>query len=94
MLHPQRIILKMGTDTNLTLTTAETITKQNEKSGERAQKQDDQESKPVLFKHPGEFTQKAVSLVFIDMIQAPSATVVGLHLHLKTLAQKARTAQV
>lgn len=39
MLHPQRIILKMGTDTNLTLTTAETITKQNDKSGQGEQKQ-------------------------------------------------------
>lgn len=35
VLHPQRIILKMGIDTNITLTTAETITKQNDKTGEK-----------------------------------------------------------
>lgn len=48
-------------------------------------------SNPVLFRHHGEFAQKSVSLVFINMIQEPSATVVGLHLHLRTLAQKTNT---
>lgn len=61
-------------------------------SGERERERErKQESNPVLFRHHCEFAQKSVSLVFIDMIQEPSATVVGLHLHLKTLSQKTNT---